>query len=79
MRSRGARTGPAGLLIACGGLGLACQTTVYDYGTGPEDAKGRSVEELERPTVGDLDRQTESRAEATEEEAIEDVIRDSER
>ena len=60
-------------------VGCASRDTVYDYGDGPVDSRGRSELKLDEPTLGDLERETESNAEATADEAFEDAVPDSER
>lgn len=57
----------------------ACETMTYDMGDGAVDAKGRSAEAVDDRNPSDLDFETENPAAATEEEAWEDAVSDSER
>jgi hypothetical protein len=73
--------GSARLLLAlllAAGLS-ACETMTYDSGDGAVDVKGRSVDVVDDRSLSDLDFETENPAEATEEEAWEDAVEDSER
>lgn len=73
--------GSARLLLAlllAGGLS-ACKTMTYDSGDGAVDVKGRSVDVVDDRSLSDLDFETENPAVATEEEAWEDAVEDSER
>jgi malate synthase len=64
------------LLAASATWGCATDV-VYDDGAGPVNARGRSVENADDRNPGDLEVETESNTEATEEESIYDAVEES--
>lgn len=52
---------------------------VYDDGEGPVNSRGRSIETADDYDRGDLEAETESNTEASEEESLYDAVGDAER
>jgi hypothetical protein len=67
------------LAIVCAAWGCAARNEVIDTGSGPVDRRGRPVDHVDDRGTGDAAWETESPAEAIEEESIEDAVEDSER